>query len=78
MEKWRISPDKPPEGYKVDYRYVETKSSRLSLLVRPSLRAKAEEVAEAEGISLTELIHRAMAEYIERHEGAEGKPAKAE
>ena len=57
----------------MNHDFVEVKSSRLSILLRPSLRAKAEELAAAEGISLTDLIHRALAEYIEGQERGDYK-----
>jgi hypothetical protein len=42
---------------KPDYRYVETKSKRLNLLVQPSIYAKIKAAAERRGESVNELIH---------------------
>lgn len=50
-------PGKPPEGFKVNPLYVETKSRRLQLLVQPSLYNKLKARAVAEQRSVNELIH---------------------
>jgi hypothetical protein len=42
---------------KLDYRFVETKSKRLNLLVQPSIYAKIKAVAERRGESVNEFIH---------------------
>lgn len=42
---------------KPDYRYVETKSKRLNLLVQPSIYAKIKAAADQRGESVNELIH---------------------
>ncbi len=53
-----------PEGYKVDYRFVETKSRRLSLLVQPSIHDKLKKGAAASGKSLNEYIHSLLEEAV--------------
>lgn len=55
------APEKPlrasnaPEGFKVDPRFIEKKTRRLQLLLRPSLFEKLKARAEAEGLSVNEL-----------------------
>lgn len=56
-------PAQPPEGYKLNPLYVETKSRRLQLLMQPSLHAKIKDMAKAKGVSVNELIHAALEEY---------------
>lgn len=46
-----------PEGYKANPLYVETKSRRLQLLVQPSLYERIKGRADAEGLSVNELVH---------------------
>lgn len=53
-----------PEGYKIDYRFVETKSRRLSLLVQPSIHEKLKKGAAASGKSLNEYIHSLLEEAV--------------
>ena len=48
---------KPPEGYKVNPLYLETKSRRLQLLIQPSLYNKIKARADREGKSINELVH---------------------
>ena len=50
-------PDKIPEGYKLNPLYIETKSKRLQLLIQPSLHEKLKSKAQAEGISVNELVN---------------------
>ena len=50
-------PGKPPEGFKVNPLYVETKSRRLQLLLQPSLYEKMRAQAKADGVSVNELVH---------------------
>ena len=50
-------PEAPPEGYKVNPLYIETRSKRLQLLIQPSLYARVKARAEQEGLSVNELIH---------------------
>ena len=48
---------KPPEGYKLNPLYLETKSRRLQLLIQPSLHNKIKARADREGKSINELVH---------------------
>jgi predicted DNA binding CopG/RHH family protein len=42
---------------KPDYRYIETKSKRLNLLVQPSVFEKVKNTANKRGVSVNEFIH---------------------
>lgn len=53
---------KAPEGYKVNPKYIETKSKRVQVLIQPSLYAEAKAVSKELGISLNDFIHRAVQE----------------
>lgn len=53
-----------PEGYKVNPLYVETKSKRVQLLVKPSTVEKLRARAKAEGRSLNDLINSILEESI--------------
>lgn len=53
-----------PEGYKVNPLYVETKSKRVQLLVKPSTVEKLRARATAEGRSLNDLINSILEESI--------------
>ena len=57
---------KPPEGYKVNPLYIETKSKRLQLLVQPSLLDKLKGKAKAEGRSVNDLVHSILEEALKR------------
>jgi len=48
---------KPPEGFKVNNKYVETKNRRVQLLLQPSLHEKLKVQAEEKGVSVNELVH---------------------
>lgn len=58
-EKKEIAPD----GYKVNPVYIETKSRRLQLLLKPSLHSKLKEAASRNSQSLNDFIHTALEEY---------------
>lgn len=47
----------PPEGYKLNPMYIETKSRRLQLVLQPSLYERVKEAAQAKGVSVNEYIH---------------------
>lgn len=51
-----------PKGYKL---VQETKSTRLQLLIRPTTKDALKEAAEAQGISLNELINQVLDDYIQ-------------
>jgi predicted HicB family RNase H-like nuclease len=52
--------EKPPAGYKLDPRYVETKSRRLQLVIQPSLYEKVKAGAQASGLSVNEYVHQIL------------------
>ena len=52
--------EKPPEGYKLNPLYVETKSRRLQLVLQPSLYKKLKENAKKSGLSVNEYVHRVL------------------
>lgn len=60
-------PEKPPKGYKLDPRYIETKSKRVQLLMQPSIVAAAKECAAAQGLSMNELVALAIKEYLAKY-----------
>lgn len=52
-----------PKGYKL---VKEPKSARLQLLVRPLTKEGIKRAAEAQGLSMNDLINQILDEYIER------------
>ena len=50
-----VSPAKAPKGYKLNPLYIETKSKHLQL--QPSLHEKLKSKANAEGISVNQLVN---------------------
>lgn len=53
---------KPPNGYKINHAFIETKNRRVQLLMQPSLYNNAKEIANGLGISVNDFIHRALQE----------------
>lgn len=61
--------DEAPEGYDVPKGYrlaKELKSERLQLLVRPTTKEELKKAAQAQGISVNDLINNLLDEYVER------------
>lgn len=56
----RSQVEPPPEGYKINPLYVETKKRRLQLVLRPSLYDKIKSGASRQGISVNEYVHRIL------------------
>ena len=56
---------KPPEGYKINPLYVETKKRRLQLVMQPSLYEKVKARASEQKVSVNEYIHRVLAAATE-------------
>ncbi len=54
--------EKPPAGYKLDPRFVETKSRRLQLVLQPSLYERVRAGAAAAGLSVNEYCHQILDE----------------
>lgn len=52
-----------PKGYKL---VKENKSQRMQLLVRPTLKDAIREEAEAQGLSMNDLVNNIFEEYLER------------
>lgn len=52
--------EKPPEGYKLNPLYVETKSRRLQLVLQPSLYERVKAGAAAAGLSVNEYVHQIL------------------
>lgn len=55
-----------PKGYKANPYYIETKSKRLQLLIRPSLLKKLKGRAEVEGCSVNNLVNSILEEALEK------------
>jgi hypothetical protein len=67
-----IKPDSQEPGQGVPMKpnplYLETKSRRLQLLIKPSLHAKLRARATAQDMSLNELIHSILEQYADAKE----------
>ena len=48
---------KPPEGYKLNPLYIETKNKRVQLLIKPSLYAIIKTMADRDNRSVNDMIH---------------------
>ena len=55
-------PSHIPEGYKVNTLLVETRSKRFQMLIQPSLYETLKMVADKEGCSVNDIIHRTLEE----------------
>lgn len=62
---------KPPEGYKLNPLYVETKSRRLQLVLQPSLYERIKTGATAAGLSVNEYVHQLLDKATEEPEEEE-------
>lgn len=56
----------PPQGFKHNPIYVETKSRRLQLLVQPSLHEKLKNRASIEGKSVNDLVHSILTKFMDQ------------
>ena len=54
-----------PDGFKMDRRFVETKSKRLQVLLQPSIYAKLKARAETDGASVNTLINQILISALE-------------
>lgn len=54
----------PPEGFKVNPLFIETRSKRLQLLVQPSLAEKLKKKAKEEGRSVNDIVHTILEEAL--------------
>ena len=46
---------------------AETKSKRMQILMYPSLHANVKKLADAQGISVNDLVNIALQEYVKQH-----------
>lgn len=53
---------KPPAGYKINPLYVETKSRRVQILLKPSNYQKAKDLADKAGQSFNDFINTLLEE----------------
>lgn len=58
------SQDRPPEGYKLNPKYIEKRSKRIQLVVQPSLYDKLKAAADAAGLSLNEYANQAFIDKL--------------
>lgn len=58
-------PQQAPEGYKPNPLYIETKSRRLQLLIKPSLHEKLKRRAQREGTSVNDIVNTILEEATE-------------
>lgn len=54
----------PPAGYKVDPRYIETKSRRVQMLIQPSLHDRIKARAKQERRSVNDMMHLLLEEAL--------------
>lgn len=52
-----------PKGYKL---VKENKSARMQLLIRPALKDAIRKEADAQGLSMNDLVNNIFEEYLER------------
>lgn len=56
---------RPPQGYKFNPEYIETRSKRVQLLMQPSLYKKLKARAKREKRSVNDLIHSILEGIVE-------------
>lgn len=59
-----IQHEEIPKGYKLNPKYIETKSKRVQLLTKPSTHEKLKAVANNNNVSVNELINNILESYI--------------
>lgn len=59
-----LKKDGVPEGYKIDPRYIETRSKRFQILLQPSVLEAAKAKAAEDGVSTNEVITQAIKQYL--------------
>ena len=60
-EKKQVETDVPMKNNPL---YIETRSKRLNILIQPSIYLKIKGLAGEESISVNELIHRILEDYL--------------
>lgn len=58
-------PKEAPEGYKINPEYIEKKTRRVQLLMKPSLYEQVKARADETGDSVNEYIHTILEQVIE-------------
>lgn len=58
--------EQPPQGFKPNPEYIETRSKRVQLLMQPSLYKQLKARAKREKRSVNDLIHSILEEHAER------------
>lgn len=53
-----------PTGYKPNPMYIETKSRRVQLLMKPSIYEKVKQKAKADKNSINDTIHLVLEQYL--------------
>lgn len=56
----------PPEGYKVNPLFIEKKTKRAQIVLKPSLYEKAKEASQAAGLSFNDYVCKAIEAYLNR------------
>ncbi len=59
-----------PEGYKINPQYIEKKTRRVQLIMRPSLYKAIQKAAKKAGLSVNDYIHSALEEATTAEKGA--------
>ena len=62
----KLQGEQPPQGFKPNPEYIETRSKRVQLLMQPSLYKQLKARAKREKRSLNDLIHSILEENAER------------
>lgn len=65
-EEEKINPkkDELPKGYKISPVYIETKSRRLQLLLKPSIFKKLKQTADKKHTSVNDLVNSILEENL--------------
>ena len=59
------TPSKAPTGYKLDPRYVETKTARLQLVLKPSVADKLRKYCKAHKVSVNDFVGSMIEERLD-------------
>lgn len=60
--------EKPPRGFRLNPKFIETKSRRLQLLMQPSLYKKIQAQAKRNKVSVNEWVHATLQAVINQIE----------
>lgn len=63
-EEEELSKNSPPSGYKLNPKYIETRSKRLGLLMQPSIFDRLKEIADENHTSVNEVANEAIKRYV--------------